>query len=94
VGDIVRFSGRPGIEANRLQQAHDLVADVEVSLRRPGETWSGLWLLVRTAVIRIAHYIGSEQAASRLEIYAAELRASKVRGVLPESAPTDPTGAA
>ena len=41
MGDVVRFSGRPGIEANRLQQAHDLVADVEVSLRRPGETSHG-----------------------------------------------------
>lgn len=94
MGDVVRFNARPGIETNRLQQAHDLVADVEVSLRRPGETWSGLWLLVRTAVVRIAHYIGSEQAASRLEVYAAEIRASKVRGVLPEGSHSDPSGAA
>lgn len=85
MGDIIKFGGRLGRDADRLKAAHELVADVEMSLRRPGEAWSGLWLLARTALLRLAHYVGSEAAAIRAEDFARELRAGRIRG----SAPSD-----
>jgi hypothetical protein len=89
MGDVIKFGGRLGRDADRLKAAHDLVADVETSLRRPGEAWSGLWLLVRTAVVRLAHHLGAEQVARRLEGYAAELRSTEVKGVNPGEAGHD-----
>ena len=90
MGDVIKFGGRVGRDADRPKAAHDLVADVEISLRRPGEAWSGLWLLVRTAVVRLAHHLGAEQVARRLEGFASELRATQIRG----SDPDHPEGAA